>query len=228
MAEVRLKASKRERAGKGVARKVRAGGRVPAVLYGQGMDPVSIEVDRREFIVALNTDAGMNVLLDLEIDGQTTLALTKELQQDPVRGTLLHADFVKLDRTQEIEVTVPVQIVGEAAGVKEGGVLDQPLHELQVRCLPSDVPESIEADVTALTIGDSLRVSDLSAGRNFTILNEPEETVVNISAPISVEELEAMEAAASAGAPEEVPEVAAEASQEADAEAPTEETGASE
>ena len=223
MAEVRLKASKRERAGKGVARKVRAGGRVPAVLYGQGMDPMSIEVDRREFIVALNTDAGMNVLLDLEIEGETTLALTKELQQDPVRGTLLHADFVKLDRKQEIEVTVPVHIVGEAAGVKEGGVLDQPLHELQVRCLPSDVPESIDADVTALTIGDSLRVSDLGSGRSFTILNEPGETVVNIAAPISVEELEAMEAAASAGAPEEVTEAAAEASQEADAEAPTEE-----
>src|SRR5919108_189061 len=114
MAEVRLKADKRSGTGKGAARKARAAGRVPGIVYGRGMDPVAIEVDRRAFVTALHTDAGMNVLLDIEIDGTTTLALTRELQRDPVRGTLLHADFVKVDRTIEIEVEVPVHLVGES------------------------------------------------------------------------------------------------------------------
>src|ERR687894_569722 len=121
MAEVRIKAEVRQLSGKGVARKARARGRVPAVLYGRGMDNLSITLDRRELVTALHTEAGMNVLLDLEIDGTTTLALARELQRDPVKGTVLHADFVKVDRRQHIEVEVPVQLLGEAAGVRAGG-----------------------------------------------------------------------------------------------------------
>ncbi|MGH2806894.1 MAG: hypothetical protein ACRDKT_06435, partial [Actinomycetota bacterium] len=108
----------------------------------------------------------------------------------------------------EVEVEVPVQIVGESPGVKEGGVQEQPLHSVHVRCLPGDVPEAIEADISNLNIGDSLRVSDLSEGRDFHILNDPEAPVITIVAPISEEELEAMEAAAGVVAeePEEVAE----------------------
>lgn len=194
MAEVRLKASKRGDAGKGSARRTRAAGRVPGVVYGRGMDPVSISVDRREFVTALLSDSGMNTLLDLEIDGDTTLALTKELQRDPVRGTLLHADFVKVDRTVEVEVEVPVHIVGEAPGAKEGGVLEHPLFTVHVRSLPGDVPEAIDADVSGLNIGDSLRVQDLAEGRAFTILDDPETVVASIVQPISEEALASMEA----------------------------------
>ena len=196
MAEVRLGGEKRSATGKGAARRARAGGRVPAIVYGRGMEPVPITVDRREFVTALNTDAGMNVLLDIEVDGDTTLALTRELQRDPVRGTLLHADFVKVDRTTEVEVEVPVHIVGESPGAKEGGVLEQPLFSVHVRCLPTDVPESVDADVSSLAIGDALRVSQLAEGRAFHILNDPDEVVVNVVAPISEEELEALEAGA--------------------------------
>jgi large subunit ribosomal protein L25 len=196
MAEVRLKASKRGDAGKGSARRTRAAGRVPGVVYGRGMEPVSISVDRREFVTALLSDSGMNTLLDLEIDGDTTLALTKELQRDPVRGTLLHADFVKVDRTVEVEVEVPVHIAGESPGAKEGGVLEHPLHTLHVRALPGDVPEAIDADVSGLNIGDSLRVSDLAAGLSFTILNDPDTVVASVVAPISEEALAALEAEA--------------------------------
>ncbi len=196
MAEVRLKANKRGDSGKGSARRTRAAGRVPGVVYGRGMDPVSISVDRREFVTALLSDSGMNTLLDLEIDGDTTLALTKELQRDPVRGTLLHADFVKVDRTVEVEVEVPIHIVGEAPGAKEGGVLEHPLHNLHVRALPGDVPEAIDADVSGLAIGDSLRVADLAEGRAFTILNDPDTVVASIVAPISEEALAALEAEA--------------------------------
>src|SRR5918996_4452897 len=136
MAEVRLQAERRVADGKGGARKVRAAGKVPAIVYGGGMEPVPVQVDRRELVSALHTDAGINVLLDISIGDETTLALTRELQRDPVRGTLLHADFVKVDRTQAIEVEVPVHLVGEAPGAKEGGVLEHPLFSAHVRTLP--------------------------------------------------------------------------------------------
>lgn len=222
MAEVTLKAVKRERTGKGAARKARAENKVPAIIYGQGMEPVAVEVDRRELVGAFHTDAGLNVLLTIQVDGQSTTALARDLQRDPLRGTLLHADFVKVDLKQEVEVEVPVHIVGEAAGVKEGGVLEQPLFQLHVRCLPTNVPESIDADVSHLEIGDQLKVSDLAAGKDFKILNDPDNSVASIVAPVSEAELEAMEAAATAPAEGEEP-VEGEAPEE---EAPEGEEGA--
>jgi len=209
MAELKLQATKRTESGKGAARRSRAAGRVPAVLYGRGMDPVSLDVDRREFVTALKTDAGINVLLDIEFDGTNTLAFTRELQRDPVRGTLLHADFVKVDRTQAIEIEVPVHLVGEAPGTKEGGALEHPLFSVHVRTLPGSVPEAIDADVSALNIGDTLRVSNLRAPEGVEILNDPDAVVASIAAPISEEELEAMEA--EAGIEMEVPEPEVEA-----------------
>ena len=196
MAEVTLKAIKRDDTGKGSARRARAAGRVPGIVYGQGIEPVAIEVDRRQFVTALQTDAGMNVLLNIEVDGTSTTALTRELQRDPVRGTLLHADFVKIDLTQEVEVEVPVHLVGDSPGVKEGGVLEHPLFTLHVRCLPTDVPESIDADISGLNIGDALRVSQLAEGRDFHILNDPDSVVASVAAPITEEQLEAMVAEA--------------------------------
>jgi large subunit ribosomal protein L25 len=194
VAEVKLGATKREETGKGNARKVRASGKVPGVLYGGGIDPVAIAVDRREFVTALKTDAGLNVLLDIELDGSTTLALTRELQRDPVKGTLLHADFVKVDRKTAIEIEVPVHLVGEAAGAKEGGALEQPLFSVHVRCLPTEVPEYVEADVSTLAIGEALRVADLATGKDYEILNDPTTIVALVAQPISEAELEAMEA----------------------------------
>jgi large subunit ribosomal protein L25 len=208
MAEVRLQATRREGVGKGVARKARAAGRVPAVVYGRGMDPISIVVDRRALVTALNTEAGMNVLVDLEIGDQTTLALTRELQRDPVRGTLLHADFVKVDRTQEIDVEVPVQVIGDAPGVTQGGVLEHQLFTLHVRCRATDVPERIDADISTLGIGDSLKVGDIVAASEYSILNDPDAVVALIAAPVSAAELEAMEAAVATEGPEAVEEAA--------------------
>jgi large subunit ribosomal protein L25 len=224
VAEVKLKAVKREETGKGPARRSRAAGKVPGVVYGHGMEPLAIEVDRREYVTALHTDAGMNVLLDIEIDGDTTLALTKELQRDPVRGTLLHADFIKIDRTQEVEVEVPVHLIGTAAGAEEGGVLAHQLSSVLVRCRATEVPQFVEADISNLEIGDALRVSDLSEGREFHILNDPETIVASVSAPVSEAELEAMEADAGVvqeETDEAILEAAAEAkeAEEADAEA---------
>jgi large subunit ribosomal protein L25 len=213
MAELQLTAVRRADVGKGASRRSRAGGKVPAIIYGRGMDPVAVEVDRRELVSALRTDAGVNVLLDIEVDGTRTLALTRELQRDPVRGTLLHADFVKVDRKQAIEVEVPVHVVGESPGAKEGGVLEHPLWTVHVRCLPTDVPEAIDADVSGLRIGDSLRVADLPTG-DFEILDDPENVVVAIAQPITEEELEAMEAEAGIEQEPSEEEVAAEAAAE--------------
>ena len=208
MAEVKLAAKKRTATGKGPARQARREGRVPATLYGLGIDPLSIDLDRRDLITAFHTDSGMNVLLDIEIEGGTTLAIARELQRDPVRGTLLHADFVAVDRTQEIEVEVPLHLVGESTGVKSGGVLEQPLFTLHVRCTVTAVPDGIDADISALDIGDALRVADLAPDANFTILNDPNVPVAIVAAPISEEELEAMEA--EAGVEQEAPEMVGE------------------
>ena len=229
MAEVKLNAVAREGRGKGAARQARLSGRVPGVVYGRGMEPVPIEVDRREFITALNTDAGMNVLLELQLDGKKVLTLARELQRDPVRGTLLHADFVYIDVTKTVEVEVPVNVAGESAGVKEGGVLEQPLFTVHVTCLPTDVPEGIEVDVSQLNIGDSLRVGDLPKSDKYEITNDPETPVVTIAAPISEEELEAMEAAAGqeAEAPEEAAEGATAEESEGGGEGETADEGAS-
>ena len=208
MAEVKLNVNVREGRGKGAARRARFAGKVPGVVYGTGMEPVPIEVDRREFLTALHTDAGMNVLLDLNLEGKSVLALARELQRDPVKGTLLHADFVQVDVTKTVDVEVPVHVVGEAAGAKEGGVVEQPLFTLHVRCLPTAVPEGIDVDVSALGIGDSLRVGDIQTTGDFEITNDPDEPVVTIAAPVSEAELEAMEAAA--GQEMEAPDEAAE------------------
>jgi large subunit ribosomal protein L25 len=217
MAEVTIQANKRENTGKGAARKARAQKRVPAVLYGQGMDPVAVEVDRRDLINAFNTDAGMNVLFNIELDGEATTALAKDLQRDPIRGTLMHADFIKIDLKQEVEVEVPVHTVGEPAGVKEGGVLEQPLFTVHVRCLPAEVPESIDADVSGLGIGDSLKVAELPTDRGYTILSDADAIVAAVAAPISEAELEAMEADVAADVEEVEPSEAGEAAEDAEA-----------
>jgi large subunit ribosomal protein L25 len=209
MAEVKIDASRRDSWGKGAARRIRASGRVPAIVYGHGMEPLPIALDRREFVTALQTEAGLNVLLDIHVDGDTTLALMKDLHRDPVRGTLLHADFIMVDRDEEVEVEVPIHLVGEAAGVKEGGALEHPLNSVHVRCKATEVPQGIDADVSGLNIGDSLRVVELGTGRTFEILTDPDAVVAVVAAPVSEEELEAMEAAAGVGVEPEVEEAAA-------------------
>ena len=207
MAEVKLQVTKRESSGKGVARRARAAGKVPGVVYGRGMDPVAVEVDRRQFIQALQTDAGMNVLLGLDIDGETITTLPRQIQRDPVRGTLLHADFVKVDMNVEVEAEVPVHLVGgeDAPGVREGGVLEHPLFMVTVKALPADVPESIDADVSHLNIGDQLRISELPSTGKFEFVQDPETVVAAVAQPVSEEELAAMEA--DAGATGEEPTV---------------------
>jgi large subunit ribosomal protein L25 len=190
MAEQKLVAEKREESGKGVARKLRAAGRVPAVLYGHGMEPIALSVDSRELIHVFHTGAGTNVLVDLIVDGDDHLAMAREIQRDHIKGRFMHVDFLVVSRDQVISVSVPVRVIGESVGVKAGGVLEHHLWEVQVECLPTDVPEAIEADVSELEIGMSLKVSDLSAPEGVTITSNIEDSVVAVQQPQARVELE--------------------------------------
>jgi large subunit ribosomal protein L25 len=220
MSEYKLAAEDRADAGKGAARRLRAAGRVPAVVYGHGSAPRPVSIDARELGHAMRTDAGANVLLELQVGSARHLALAKEVQRHPVRGTFTHVDFLIVRRGEKVTVAVPVHLVGEAPGVKEGGIADQDLYQLQVEAEVTAVPEAVEADVSGLAIGDVLRVGDLKAPAGATILDDPEAPVVSVVPPTVepvAEEAEAVEGEPAEGEPEGG--TAAEGEPEGDAEA---------
>jgi large subunit ribosomal protein L25 len=193
MPEFKLAAEPRSDTGKGAARRARAAGRVPAVLYGHGMAPEHLSVDAKEFGHALRTDAGSNVLIELSVGANRRLALAKEIQRHAVKGSFTHVDFLLVRRGEKVHVQVPVHLVGEAPGVREGGIADQDLYQANVEAEVTGVPEQIEADVSRLGIGDVLRVADLHAPEGALILDDPEAPVVSIVAPAALEAAEAAE-----------------------------------
>jgi large subunit ribosomal protein L25 len=217
MAEIKLVAEPRTDSGKGVARKLRAAGRVPAVLYGAGVESTPLSVDSKELFHLLHTGAGSNVLVDLVVDGHEHLAIPRDVQRDHIHGRFIHLDFLAVRRDEKIHIQVPVRVVGESVGVKAGGVVEHHLWEVEVECLPTDVPEAIEVDITELEIGMGLRVSDLVAPSGSTILANPEDSVVAVQQPQMAVELEEEEAAEG-----EEGEEAAEGEEGAEGEAPAE------
>ena len=233
--ETKLQAEKRDETGKGVARRLRADGRVPGVLYGQGVEPVALSVDAREMFHILHGAAGANALVDLVVDGSEHLVLAREIQRDYIHNSLIHIDFLAVSRTQAITVNVPVVETGEAAGVKEGGVVEHHLREVAVECFPQDVPDQIEIDITEIELGDMVHVSDLVAPEGVTILTNLEDAVLSIITPavlrteadLSVPGEEGVEVPAAEG--EEGAEAPAEAEGEVPAaEAPAPEEGGGE
>ncbi|HZB01160.1 MAG TPA: 50S ribosomal protein L25/general stress protein Ctc [Actinomycetota bacterium] len=214
--EQRLVAETREGTGKGAARKLRAAGRVPAILYGHGMDPLALSVDSRELFHLLHTGAGANVLVDLVVDGTEHLALPRDVQRDHIRGRFVHVDFLAVRRDEKIHVTIPLRIVGESPGIKAGGVLEHHLWELNVETLATDVPEAIDVDISGLEIGSGVRVSDLKVRSGVTILTSPEDSVVAVTQPqVAVEEEEAAEAVEGEVAEEEAEGATAEEAESA-------------
>ncbi len=207
--ELKLVGERREGTGKGVARKLRAAGRVPGILYGRGVEPIPLSVDAKDLYHVLH-EGGANVLLDLVVDGEPHLALAREVQRDHIRDRYVHVDFLAVSRTERITVTVPIQVVGESVGVKAGGVLEHHLWEVQAECLPGDVPDAIEADVSALGVGDSLKVADLVPPAGVTILSPPEELVLAVVPPQAREVAAAPTEAAEAPAAEAAAEAAGE------------------
>lgn len=227
--ETKLQAVRRDETGKGVARRLRADGRVPGVLYGHELDPVALSVDSREMFHILHGAAGANALVDLIVDGKEHLALAREIQRDHIHNALIHIDFLAVSRTEAITVSVPVTEVGEAAGVKEGGVIEHHLREVLVECFPQDVPDQIEFDITEVELGDMVHVRDLTAPPKVTILTNLDDAVLSIITPavlrteadLSVPGEEGVEAPA----PTDEEGVETPAEDDAGAEAPAEEGG---
>ncbi len=199
--ETKLEAERRDDHGKGVARKLRAAGRVPAVFYGHDQETVPLSIDAREMFHVLHSAGGSNVLLDLVVDGKPHLAMPREIQRDHIHNTLIHVDFLAVSRTEKIAVDVPVHEVGDAIGVKEGGVVEHHLRDLHIESLPQDVPEHIEVDITDLNIGDMIHVRDVVVPEGVTILTNPDDAVLSVITPA------ALRVEAELGLPgEEVPE----------------------
>jgi len=210
MSVIPLSASRRETLGKGGARKARSAGQIPAVLYGHGEDPIAVAVSARDFDVALRQHKGGNPIVNLSVGnaGEFT-ALIRDVQYDPLSRAILHLDFQHISLTEEIEVQVAIKLTGLAIGVKDGGgILEAILRELDVRCLPTQIPSSIEADVSALAVGDSIHVRDLVVP-NVTVLNDPDTTVATVVPPTVMEEKAPEEAAAEAATGTAEPEVIA-------------------
>jgi large subunit ribosomal protein L25 len=211
--EATLQAVKRGDRGKNEARRLRAAGRLPAVVYGPpgaraDVQALPIAVEPKALSRILHSESGANTLITLSIDGEPdTRVLVKEYQLDPISHSLLHADFYRVAMDKAITVTVPIVVRGEARGVKQqGGILDFVQRQISIECLPADIPESIEVDVSELMINQGIRVRDLAGGR-WTPVSEPETLLVHVVA-LKAEEPAATEAAATpAGATAAEPEV---------------------
>jgi large subunit ribosomal protein L25 len=207
--ERKLKAEPREADGKGAARRLRAEGKVPGVVYGHGMEPVAVAVDARDLFHILHTDAGANVLIDLEVRKDNHLTLPREIQRDLIRGQFIHVDFLTIRRDEKITVDIPVEFTGESHGVKEGGVIEHHLWEVKVECLPTNVPERIEADISALGVGDGLKAGDLKIPKDVELVTDPEASIMAVVPP-PILRLEEEEAAAAEAEAVEGEEAAAE------------------
>ncbi|PYV47178.1 MAG: 50S ribosomal protein L25 [Acidobacteria bacterium] len=214
-----LEAQPRTAGTKNDARRVRRGGKVPAVIYGAGKAALSVSVDPRQVTRILHSQTGHNTVFDLTVDGERTKAMIVDWQYEPIKGSLLHIDLKRIAMDQKLRVNVPIELVGESAGVKQqGGILEQIAREVEVECLPGDIPNQIELNVSELVFGVVLRVSDLPKSDKIKVLTDPDQPVVHI---ITIKEEEVPTADAVAGeaaaAPAE-PEVMKKGKQEAEGE----------
>lgn len=209
MKTIELAVERRETRGKNEARRTRSGGKIPAVVYGAGKDTVPINVSLRALSDAFRGGAGENAIFLLKLAGsdQTRHAMIKDMQRDPLSRRLMHLDFVRVLMDTKIRVQVPVEIVGVARGVKvDAGILDFVTREIEIECLPGNIPDHLPVDVTELSIGDALRVSDVKAPEGVEIIEDPERVVLHIAHPAHEEVAVAAEAVEAAAEPVE-PEV---------------------
>jgi large subunit ribosomal protein L25 len=202
MASATLEATTRESRGKNEARRLRVAGRIPAVLYGGAGGAVPLSVDPKALSRILHSGSGVNSIISLDVQGQgVTQVLVKEFLLEPIKHSMLHADFYRLQMDKAITVTVSIVLKGEPKGVKlQGGVVDFPGREVEVECLPGDIPENLTIDVSELMIGQGVRLKDLSTGAKWTAVSDPDTLIVHVIAA-KVEEV-ATEAAAATAEPE--------------------------
>jgi large subunit ribosomal protein L25 len=188
MEEVTLTAELGRPTGSRSSRRLRIAGKVPAVLYGHGADPISLAVDGRELKNALTGDAGLNALITLKIDSDSHLAMARQLQRHPVKGSVDHVDFVIVRRDEVVTADVPITLVGEATEVNQNdGIVEQQLFTLTIRATPLNIPAGIDADISGLVIGEAVRVADLKLPSGVETEADPEEAVVVGQPPAALE-----------------------------------------
>lgn len=201
MASEQLSASARDQGGKGVARKLRSEGRIPAVVYGHGREPQPLSINSRELDRLLDHIAAEATVIDLDIDGKPARTLIREIQRHPFKRQILHVDFQELVAGEKISVRLPIILVGVPDGVRlDGGILDQTMRELEVEVDPSNIPNHVDIDVTKLTIGSSIHVRDITLPEGVEVLDDGDASVCVVSAPraaveaVATEETEAVAA----------------------------------
>jgi large subunit ribosomal protein L25 len=183
MATANLVATPRTERGTGVARKLRQSGQVPAIVYGHGREPQSLAIDTRELERLLDRVAAASTVIELAIDGRSARTLIREIQRHPVKKSILHVDFQELVAGEKVTVSIPLVFTGSSQGVRDGGILDQVMHELTIRVDPSNIPNHVDIDVTPLLIGHSIHVSELNIPQGVEVLDEEDATVCTVSAP---------------------------------------------
>lgn len=183
MSDVTLRAETGRRTGTRPSRRLRRSGMVPATLYGQHSEPLSIAVEARDLRRALTTEAGINALITLEVGEEKHTSLARQLQRHPTKGDVIHLDFVKISLTDRVDVVVAVETVGEPEGVREGGIIETVANSVNVNTLVTSIPDSISVDISGLGVGDALRVSDLPAIEGLEYLDDPLQTIVTVSLP---------------------------------------------
>lgn len=214
-----LEATARTPGTKNDARRVRVAGKVPAVVYGAGKESMPVSLDPRQVTKILNSKTGHNTIFDLSVGGQNTKAMIVDWQYEPIKGSLLHIDVKRIAMDKLLRVEVPIVLKGESAGVKaQGGILEQMLREVEIECLPGDIPSAIEADVSELVFGKVLRVGDLPQNAKIKYITDENQPVVHITT-VKEEVVAAPEAvAAEAGAVTAEPEVIKKGKQETEGE----------
>jgi large subunit ribosomal protein L25 len=222
MERVNMEAEFREVSGKGAARQIRRSGQIPAVLYGEGK-ATSLVMNPAHLVKLLQSESGENALVNLTIkkpggkEAQAT-AILRDFQMDPVSRKILHADLFEVSMNKMLRLRIPVEETGNAPGVKEGGILQHNLREIEIECLPANIPDQIEVDISALGIGESIHVRDLVVGEGVKMLEEPDQTVISVAAPISDEKLESLLTTGPAEGAEAEPEVVAKGKEQAEEE----------
>ncbi|MBN9656226.1 50S ribosomal protein L25/general stress protein Ctc [Halobacillus sp. GSS1] len=187
---ITLKANQRQNLKQSVTREIRLEGNIPSVVYGKDKEPITVAVNSIELLKTVR-DEGKNAIISLDIEGKETVdVMLHEYQVDPLKDELIHADFYIVNMSEEMDVEVPVHLEGEAAGSKEGGVVQQPLYDLAVRAKPRDIPEEIVVDISELNIGDSIMVGDLKESKNYEITEDENTTIVSVTPPEEMPEEE--------------------------------------
>lgn len=216
MPEITLTAESNRVTGSRSSGRSRREGKIPAVVYGHGIDPLSVSINARDLRSALTTDAGLNALLELQLDGTKHLTMAKAIQRDPVRNTVIHVDFQIVSRDEIVTAEVAIELVGDAEEVhRGGGVVDQSLFNITVHATPDKIPHQIDIDVSELKIGDSIRVADLKLPEGVSIDLDPETTLV-VGQPPQVSEADLV-TEADAEAEAEIAEAAAAAEESGEA-----------